>query len=94
MDSNRAIIGVTEDSISFGKQHSQSLYNELVSNLIFNPRKNGVDRQVEVCLEILKQVAFVDIEMTIADALVITEDKAWDFTSALSVIGTYKAVID
>ena len=70
-------------------EHAQSIYNEFVSDIIFNLPANVEERERDACLRMLPNVAFVDIQMVGHDALVITRNPTWDLVGMASTVGKY-----
>ena len=76
--SNRKKLGISESPDTY---RGRFYYNELVSNLLFNPdRKTAEDE----CREKLKSVAIVRVEMSLADVLVFEKS----LTMGISAITT------
>ena len=84
---NRRLLGIREESVDFGMEHSQSIYNDFISKVIFNPPETITEREIEACLELLPRLAFVNIKLTNHDALVKTREPTWDLIEVTALVG-------
>ena len=87
MAKNRESIGITKASLQFGQQNSKSLYNRLVSSILFGTNETFKQIAISKCEEQLEKIAFVEIEMVAAPVIVLTETINWNIIGTASAIG-------
>ena len=84
-------LGVTAHSLSRGQLHHDGYYNEFISNVLFNTDNRSINKKIEAkCKNILDKVAFVDIDMTDHDAIMVEITADRSLIGTLSSLGVYK----
>ena len=84
-------LGVTAHSLSPGQLHHDGYYNEFISNVLFNTDNRSINKKIEAkCKNILDKVAFVDIDMTGHDAIMVEITADRSLIGTLSSLGVYK----
>ena len=84
---NRQRLGISPKTVDFGKEHSSSIYNEFMSQIVFNLPESPEQREIDACLRMLPRVAFVNLKMVTHDAIVITKEPRWDLVGLASAFG-------
>ena len=85
---NPPMLGITAHSLSPGQVHDNGYYNEFVSNILLNPVNLSLSDKIErKCKEVLERVAFVEIEMTNHDAIMVEITSERVLTDTLSSLG-------
>ena len=66
----RKRLNIHSASLELGQIKGRGLYNEFVTKMLLNPKEQtSLDLEVEACLDMLKKVAIIDIELTNHDSI-------------------------
>ena len=84
------MVGITAESVNFGMEHSRSIYNRLLTKVIFNPPDSIEEQEMEACMNMLPRLAFVNLRMTNHDVIQKTREPTWDLIEITAIIGAHK----
>lgn len=85
---NPAKLGITEHSISPGQAHHDGFYNEFISNILFNPLNlSNHALIVNKCKETLEKVAFVNLDLTSHDVIMVEVSAEKSTLGTMSTLG-------
>ena len=83
-------LGITDQSVSPGGEHSKSLHNRIVTSILLNQDydRDSVERLIQQqCMKTLGKVALVEIALTGHDVIEITSQTTWSLQAVISDIG-------